>query len=180
MKSMATLIVAVAVFGGVAAAEETKGMPANIAKELGFYVGEWTVQGNVGGKEMKGRWASRWSPQRQCLLINSQFTLEGERVWSNGVSGWDAGREEIVTVQFFSNGTLEDTRYKLTKPGVMKGLYSISSKGGLLNAKCEVQTNGSNEWTFSSTVNAIEGKKEAEFTLRCTRLEAKPKKERGK
>lgn len=44
-------------------------LPDNIVKELRFFVGEWTVEGDVLGKSLKGRWSTRWSPEKHCLLI---------------------------------------------------------------------------------------------------------------
>lgn len=151
-------------------------LPPNIAKELGFFVGDWAMDGTVAGKALTGRWSGKWAPEKQCILIRSELTLDGQQACSNGVSSWDAGKGEIVTVQFFSNGVMEEIRYKLASPGVLKGTYSVSAGGEPIKADCEVRTKRPNEWTFSSAVNIFDRSKEGKFTLRCVRLTAKPTK----
>lgn len=151
-------------------------LPDNIVKELNYYVGEWTVEGNLAGKPLKGRWSSRWANQKQCLLVTSSLNLDGEQVHANGVSGWDAGRQEIVTMAFFSNGVLEDIRYKVASPGVLKGVYTVSAEGEPFKADVEVRTKQPNEWTFKSSVNVFAMDKKDELSLRFVRMELKPKK----
>ncbi|MGI6414824.1 MAG: hypothetical protein ACOX1P_04080 [Thermoguttaceae bacterium] len=179
MATFSAFLIAASALLGQTEAKQTA-LPDRIAKELGFFVGEWVVEGDLAGKALTGRWSARWARQRHCLLISSLLILDGERVSSNGISGWDAGKKELVTVQFFSNGVLEDTRYQLASPGVMKGVYTVSAEGEPLKVACEVQTNQPKEWTFKSAVNVFDNKKQAEFTIRFVRSEAQPKKDRDK
>jgi hypothetical protein len=163
------------------AAEATRtALPDNIAKELGFFVGEWTAEGNLAGTPLKGSWSARWAPQKHCILLSALFTLDGEEVHGTGITGWDNSKEEVVTRTFFSNGAMEDIRYKLASPGVLKGIHTVSTRGEPFKANCEVRTEQFDKWTFKSTVSALSGTKEADTTIHLARLEAEPKKERGK
>jgi len=155
MKTLMSFVAAFAVLGGNTYAQQSGAMPDNIAKEFAFFVGDWTVEGDLAGKTLKGRWCAQWAPETQCLLVRSHYVVDGEQVSSNGISGWDAGKEEVVTVQYFSNGVLEDIRYKLVSPGVLKGVYSLSSGGESQKVDCDVRKKEPNEWTFKSTVNVF-------------------------
>lgn len=147
-------------------------IPDAVAKELDYFVGDWTIEGNIGGKSLQGQWCARWAPQKHCLLTSSILDLGGEKVSTNGVSGWDAAAEQIVTVQSVSNGVIEDARYKIAAPGVLKGIYTISATGGPLKVDCEVVTKQPNEWTFQSSANIFAGEAANDFTLRLVRSEA--------
>ena len=74
-------------------------------------------------------------------------------------------KEEVVTVQFFSNGSLGEHPLHVCLTGVLEEVYTISQVGDPLKANCEVRTKQPNEWTFRSTVSVFSRKKEAEFTL---------------
>lgn len=128
-------------------ATQTK-LPENVAKELGFFVGDWTAEGYLAAKPLKGRWSTKWAPQKQCLLTSCFFELDGEKVSGNGVSGWDSSKEEVVTTQFLSNGVVEEVRYKIASPGVLKGIYTVSAGGEPLKVDCEVSSKQRNEWTL--------------------------------
>jgi hypothetical protein len=151
-------------------------LPANIAKELEFFLGEWKAQGNQAGKTLTGRWSAKWAPQKQCILLNALFTLDGEEAHGTGISGWDNSKEEVVTRTFYSNGVVEDIRYKLASPGVLKGVHTVSAKGKSLKADCEVRAKQPNEWTFTSKANALSGNEKGDVSIRLIRLTAKPKK----
>ena len=117
---------------------------------------------------------------KHCLLISSTLTLGGERVYANGVSGWDAGKQQLVTVTFFSNGVIEDIRYKTVSSGMLKGVYSVSTEGEPLRADCEVRAKQPDEWTFKSSVNVLAPENTEAFSLRFVRSEKEPKRDRSK
>ncbi|MCL4852830.1 MAG: DUF1579 family protein [Bryobacteraceae bacterium] len=158
-----------------AAEAKSSALPAPIAKELDFFVGEWTVEGQQAGKAVTGRWSAKWSPQKECILLNASFTVDGEVSHGTGMSGWDSKAEEIVTRNFFSNGALEDIRYKLVSPGVLKGVHSASANGESFKADCEVRANQPNEWTFNSKASALSGKEQEAVSLRLGRVGNKSK-----
>ncbi|MHB0959071.1 MAG: hypothetical protein ACYC0X_27340 [Pirellulaceae bacterium] len=142
-------------------------------------MGDWTVEGDIAGNKVKGQWSAQWAPQQHCILIHSSLSMGDGQVTSNGVSGWDAAKEQIVTMQSFSNGVIEDTRYKIAAPGVLKGVYTISAADEPLKVDCEIRAKQPNEWTFTSSANVFAGEKGTEFTLRFVRSETKPKDEQA-
>jgi hypothetical protein len=85
-------------------------LPDDIVKELRFFVGEWTVEGEVLGKALKGRWSAKWSPEKHCLLIRYPLALDGEEIFGNGVMGWDTATKELLIQMFYSNGVMENVR----------------------------------------------------------------------
>ena len=101
MTAFSAFVISAAALLGQTEAKQSA-MPSDVAEELEFFVGQWTVEGTLAGQALKGRWSSRWSHHKHCLLISSTLTLGGERVYANGVSGWDAGKQQLVTVTFFS------------------------------------------------------------------------------
>ena len=157
-----------------AAAEVTQtALPDNIAKELRFFVGEWTVEGEVLGMALKGRWSARWSPQRHCLLITYPLTLDVKEIFGNGVMGWDTANKEVLTQIFYSNGVMETVRYTVESPGIFKGVFVGSAEGEAFNATCEVRTKRPNEWTFKTTGHTVGGKQKGELSARFGRVGGK-------
>lgn len=158
-----------------AAEAKPSALPDHIAKELNFFVGEWAVEGQQAGKPVTGRWSARWSPQKECILLNAFFAVDGEVAHGTGMSGWDSTTEEIVTRTFFSNGALEDIRYKLVSPGVLRGAHTASAKGKSFKGDCEIRTKQPDEWTFNSKASALSGKEQEAVSLRLERVGNKSK-----
>jgi hypothetical protein len=162
------------VYQKVATAETSQtALPEDVVKELRFFVGEWTVEGDVLGMALKGRWSARWAPQRHCLLISYPLTLDGKEVLGNGVMGWDTAKKEVLAQMFYSNGAMENVRYTVDSPGVFKGTLVGSTEGEAGNAACEVRIKRPNEWTFKTTGHTIGGRQEGEFSVRFVRVGGK-------
>jgi hypothetical protein len=158
------------------AAEVTQtALPDNAVKELKFFVGDWTVEGDVLGMALKGSWSARWAPQKHCQLISYALTLNGEKVFGNGVMGWDAAKKELVVQMFYSNGVMESIRYRLESPGVFKGVFGGSAGGEATGATCEVRTKGSAEWTFKTKGHTVGGQEKGELSARFVRVERSKK-----
>ena len=131
---------------------ETKqsALPDNIVKEIEYFVGDWTVEGDVRGMPLKGRWNARWSPQKHCLLITYPLTLDGEKILGHGMMGWDTAKKELLVFMLFSNGVFEDGRYKVESPRLFKGNFVGSAKGEPFKATGTVRTDNPDEWTFQT------------------------------
>ena len=155
-------------------------MPDNVRKELDFFVGQWSVEGEIGGEAFKGRWSARWSHHKHCLLVSSDFTLGDERVYASGFSGWNAADQQLVTMTLFSNGVLEDIRYKSVSPGQLKGIYTVSTGEGPTQSECVVRTESPDEWTFESSVSVFGQKEKEKFVLHVVRLKEEAKKNQKK
>lgn len=177
MRLMTAAVVASMFLCGLVRAQGEVTIPANVAKELDYYVGDWNVEGEIAAKALKGQWSACWAPQKHCILIHSLLTLGDEKLSTNGVSGWDTATEQIVTVQSASNGVIEDARYKIVAPGVLKGVYTVSATGEPIKVDCEVLTKQPNEWTFQTSANVFAGEKAHAFTLRFVRSEPKSQSE---
>ncbi len=175
MSEMCALLVAASVVFGQAEAKKPV-LPEKIAQQLQFFVGEWNVEGEVAGAALKGRWSTRWSPKKHCLVINYPLSIDDQQIQGNGVFGWDTETEELMTFMFYSNGVLEICRYKLVSPGVLKGTFAGSAQGKPYKAECELRTNGADEWTFTTKRNIVGGKEEKELLVRFARSEGKAKK----
>ncbi len=157
-----------------AAQVEQTALPNNIVKELRFFVGDWTVEGDVIGKTLKGHWSAKWSPERHCLLIRYPLTLDGEEIFGNGVAGWDSAKNELVIQMFYSNGAMEHLNYTLDSPGVFKGRFAGSASGEATTATCEMRTERPNEWTFRTTGATVGGRQEGELSVRFVRTDPRP------
>ncbi|MHB0959070.1 MAG: hypothetical protein ACYC0X_27335 [Pirellulaceae bacterium] len=151
-------------------------LPDDIVKEMRFFVGEWTVEGEVLGKALKGRWSAKWSPEKHCLVIRYPLALDGEEIFGNGVMGWDTATKKLLIQMFYSNGVIETVRYTVESPGVFKGAFAGSAGGEASTATCEVRTKRPNEWTFQTTGHTVGGKQEGELSVRFVRTEPKPTK----
>lgn len=149
-------------------------LPDEIAKELKFFVGEWTVEGEVLGKTLKGRWFAKWSPEKHCLLIRYPLALDGEEIFGNGVAGWDSAKKEVLIQMFYSNGVTETVRYTVESPGVFKGDFTGSASGEASTAKCEMRTTRPNVWTFQTTGHTVGDRQAGELSVRFVRTEPKP------
>lgn len=149
-------------------------LPDDIVKELRFFVGEWTVEGEVLGKALKGRWSAKWSPEKHCLLIRYPLALDGEEIFGNGVMGWDTATKELLIQMFYSNGVMENVRYTVESPGVFKGVCAGSAGGEASQATCEMRTKRPNEWTFQTIGLTVGDKQQEEFSVRFVRTEPKP------
>ena len=126
-----------------AAAEATQtALPDNIAKELRFFVGEWTVEGEVLGMALKGHWSARWSPQRHCLLITYPLTLDGKEIFGNGVMGWDTAKKEVLVQMFYSNGVHGNRPVHGGVAGDVQG--RLCRFGGRRGIQCDLRS--PNQW----------------------------------
>jgi len=155
-------------------------LPDNIVKELRFFVGEWTVEGDAPGKSLKGSWSAKWAPEKHCLLLRFPLALNGEEVFGNGVMGWDTATKEILMQMFYSNGVMEHVRCRLESPGVFTGTLVGSAGGEAIEAACEMRTNRPNGWTFKTTGNTVGGRQEGELDVRFVRTEPRPTPKGGK
>ena len=124
----AFMITASAMLGQTEVTEST--LPDNVVKEMEYFVGDWTVEGDVFGMPLKGRWTARWSPRKHCLLITNPKSLGGEKILGHGMMGWDTEKEEILVFMFFSDGVFEDGRYKLDRRGCSKAPLSVRTVAG--------------------------------------------------
>ncbi len=169
----AFMITASAMLGQSEATEST--LPDNIVKEMEYFVGDWTVEGDVLGMPLKGRWTARWSPRKHCLLITNPKSLGGEKILGHGMMGWDTEKEEILVFMFFSDGVFEVGRYKLEAPRVLKGTFVGSAKGEPFTATATVRTDKPEEWTFQTKGNTVGGRRVGELSVRFIRSKSKPK-----
>ena len=174
MTALSAFVITATVLLGQTEAEQSA-LPDNIVKELECFVGNWTVEGDVLGMDLKGRWNAKWSPRKHCLLISYPLNLDGERVFGNGIMGWDTEKEELLILMFYSNGVHENVRYTVESPGLFKGVFAGSADGEPFKATCEMRTNQSNEWTFQTKGHTVGGKSEGELTVRFTRSTDTPK-----
>jgi hypothetical protein len=146
-------------------------IPPEIVRELDFFVGSWTLQGEGARGPMTSSWNIRWAPGTHCLIVEYRRTEPDKVVFGNGLWGWDSGSGEIVYHAQYSDQGLEHIRIKRNTQGVLKGRYTGSLDGKQVSASCVLRKEGPNQWTFKTNGVAESGLEELD--VRFTRLTAK-------
>ncbi len=173
MRLLLTFLVAMTLITGVAFGQE-KGreksfLPEHVSKELQHFVGEWNLEGQGRLGAIKGKWKAKWARGKQCLLIDYQGSIGDETFRGNGMWGWDSANEEFLVVIFFTHDVVEVIHTKIVSANVFQGRYTGQAKGQSFDAKAELQKEGKDSWTFTTTDATLGGEKSEGLSVTLTR-----------
>ncbi len=141
-------------------AQEPRGIPQHVVDDWAYFIGQWQVDGQVGGARVVGTATFKWSKGRQSYI--------GEQVWKIGprenvvhlslLGGWDASRNQTIEQGFDSSGGRGTTRYEIqsgdefpaTKSGTVDG---HSPRGGAWSGDTSIKRIGPNQFELTTTID---------------------------
>jgi hypothetical protein len=96
-------------------------LPDEVAKELDYYVGDWTYEWSLDGNTYTGKWSVKWSPDKSCLL--SHWSGVGPDGPGSGtkITGWDVQKDQMVDLDFGSDGAHVLSRYSKASGTLWQG-----------------------------------------------------------
>jgi len=127
MKSMLATLLCLAVFTS-AQAQDPKGLPDNVRKELGRLVGTWKGEVNAGDQKVTATLTARWTKSKDALiwhwespLISTTNDAGSFTVKGTGLLGWDAHAKQLKELSFNNLSETINRGYKITGEGKWEG-----------------------------------------------------------
>ena len=157
------------------AAEEQKSIPKEVQEELGYYVGNWTIEGKNGSETAKGKITMTWSAEKHAIFGDCSISAGKERFHSVFASGWDSTTGGITEQGLSADGEVYTIRYKLKTPDVLIGEATGSVAGKATQGKVRVEKKGPNQYVWSLTGNKRGDEALPDSELTFTRVSKKPK-----
>ena len=180
MKTLLASLVAVVVLvcSTTAFAEDEAKIPEDLAKVLKFYVGNWTLEGNVGDAPLKGRAVFRMPPSEHCILATVSYRCKGERSTFSLVSGWDSSTGWATEQGVDASGEVYTLKWRKVSETIEEGELVATSHGQAVSQKTRLERKGDNTVVVSCTERKTGGEAQPDVTFvyhRVTEENRKPK-----
>lgn len=159
MKAALATLMGMIVVGGadVSRAQPNAEAPQAAVALWTFLVGDWNVEGTVGGAQVSGTASYQWAAGKHCCVGKQVWQLDGGNVVHlTSIEGWDPVTEEVVEHGFGSAGSTATIRFKMDSSGEAKGLTEgtitmHTRRPGELTAEVKLERKGADEFTLTTT-----------------------------
>ena len=125
MVSLAGLIMASSMVIGQAQAADLT-VPKDVLNELERLIGDWKVEGEMGGEPMTFTISHTWAPGKHAVLWTGTFSGLGMKATGCGMYGWDTANKVIRSSEYWTNGYNHHRTFVVKG----KGLWEGDSQGG--------------------------------------------------
>ena len=148
-------------------------VPQDALTEIAYLVGNWTMEGKSDEGESTAKYSTRWAPGKHACVSNSMWSGPAGKSRGLGITGWDAGKKQITTVEFYSSGFNHILCYTIKSPTVWEGEGNgVDGDGNVFKRQIRLEKQGPNEFKW---MQLDEEGKEPELVLHFRKVQKKAK-----